>query len=124
MTIHRLSRNGAGYVFELTDTFCQLTARVIGRYSIGYILLKIISGTVDNSLQIERFLGGCLICGSVLMRVDLIKLVRHVKFVQSLLFFMNLAGRFHPLFGPVLMVTYACLSNTLLLTGTLRLLSN
>ena len=41
-----------------------------------------------------------------------------------LTFFMSLAGRFHPLFGPVLMVTYACLSNTLLLTGTLRLLLN
>ena len=51
-----------------------------------YILLKIISGAVDNSLQIERFLGGCLICGSALMRVDSIKLVRRVKFVQSLLF--------------------------------------
>lgn len=24
---------------------------------------------------------------------------------------------FHPVFGPILMVTYACLSNTLLLTG-------
>ncbi|KAI0073518.1 hypothetical protein K474DRAFT_1686181 [Panus rudis PR-1116 ss-1] len=28
------------------------------------------------------------------------------------------ATRFHPVFGPVMMVTYACLSNTLLLTGT------
>src|SRR5687767_5487436 len=27
-----------------------------------------------------------------------------------------LPAQFHPLFGPVLMVTYACLSNTLLLT--------
>ena len=27
------------------------------------------------------------------------------------------AANFHPYFGPVLMVTYACLSNTLLLTG-------
>ena len=26
-------------------------------------------------------------------------------------------ANFHPVFGPVLMVTYACLSNTLLLTG-------
>jgi len=26
-------------------------------------------------------------------------------------------AKFHPVFGPILMVTYACLSNTLLLTG-------
>ena len=32
----------------------------------------------------------------------------------------NLASAtFHPVLGPVLMVTYACLSNTLLLTGAL-----
>ncbi|KAJ7155368.1 receptor-activated Ca2+-permeable cation channel [Mycena crocata] len=31
---------------------------------------------------------------------------------------------FHPIFGPVLMVTYACLSNTLLLTGLVSILSN
>ena len=30
---------------------------------------------------------------------------------------MQLAAKFHPIFGPILMVTYACLSNTLLLTG-------
>ncbi|KAJ7765480.1 hypothetical protein DFH07DRAFT_1015251, partial [Mycena maculata] len=29
----------------------------------------------------------------------------------------DLSTEFHPIFGPVLMVTYACLSNTLLLTG-------
>jgi hypothetical protein len=29
------------------------------------------------------------------------------------------AAKFHSVFGPILMVTYACLSNTLLLTGTL-----
>ncbi|KAI0774788.1 hypothetical protein BD413DRAFT_472139 [Trametes elegans] len=28
------------------------------------------------------------------------------------------ASRFHPVFGPFLMITYACLSNTLLLTGS------
>ncbi len=28
-----------------------------------------------------------------------------------------LSAQFHRVFGPVLMVTYACLSNTLLLTG-------
>ena len=124
LNIRRLSRNEAGCVFELTDTFCRLTARVIGRYSIGHVPFKTIFGTVDNNLQIERLLGGCLICGLVLMRVDLIKLVRRDNFVQSLLFFMNLAGRFHPVFGPILMVTYACLSNTLLLTGMLRLSSD
>ena len=26
-------------------------------------------------------------------------------------------AKFHPVFGPLLMITYACLSNTLLLTG-------
>lgn len=31
---------------------------------------------------------------------------------------------FHPIFGPVLMVTYACLSNTLLLTVLVSILSN
>lgn len=30
---------------------------------------------------------------------------------------LQLAAKFHPIFGPILMVTYACLSNTLLLTG-------
>ncbi|KAG6844774.1 hypothetical protein H0H87_003892 [Tephrocybe sp. NHM501043] len=34
------------------------------------------------------------------------------------------AARFHPIFGPVLMVTYACLSNTLLLTVLVSILSN
>ncbi|KXN87398.1 hypothetical protein AN958_08829 [Leucoagaricus sp. SymC.cos] len=34
------------------------------------------------------------------------------------------ADRFHPVFGPVLMVTYACLSNTLLLTVLVSILSN
>ncbi|KAL0953781.1 hypothetical protein HGRIS_004965 [Hohenbuehelia grisea] len=34
------------------------------------------------------------------------------------------AVKFHPLFGPVLMVTYACLSNTLLLTVLVSILSN
>ncbi|KAF9466080.1 receptor-activated Ca2+-permeable cation channel [Collybia nuda] len=34
------------------------------------------------------------------------------------------ATQFHPLFGPVLMVTYACLSNTLLLTVLVSILSN
>jgi len=29
----------------------------------------------------------------------------------------KVAENFHPIFGPILMVTYACLSNTLLLTG-------
>jgi hypothetical protein len=29
------------------------------------------------------------------------------------------ATTFHPIFGPFLMVTFACLSNTLLLTGQL-----
>ncbi|KAI0644236.1 hypothetical protein C8Q79DRAFT_974910 [Trametes meyenii] len=33
------------------------------------------------------------------------------------------ASRFHPVFGPFLMITYACLSNTLLLTGPLRTFS-
>ena len=33
-------------------------------------------------------------------------------------------GDFHPIFGPVLMVTYACLSNTLLLTGVPCVCSN
>ncbi|KAF8159446.1 receptor-activated Ca2+-permeable cation channel [Crassisporium funariophilum] len=34
------------------------------------------------------------------------------------------ATTFHPVFGPVLMVTYACLSNTLLLTVLVSILSN
>ncbi|KAF5383692.1 hypothetical protein D9615_003626 [Tricholomella constricta] len=34
------------------------------------------------------------------------------------------ATQFHPVFGPVLMVTYACLSNTLLLTVLVSILSN
>ncbi|KAF8966304.1 hypothetical protein BDZ97DRAFT_1808888 [Flammula alnicola] len=34
------------------------------------------------------------------------------------------ATKFHPVFGPLLMVTYACLSNTLLLTGPSCILSN
>ncbi|KAF9045820.1 hypothetical protein BDZ89DRAFT_1058779 [Hymenopellis radicata] len=34
------------------------------------------------------------------------------------------ATRFHPVFGPILMVTYACLSNTLLLTVLVSILSN
>ncbi|RDB20824.1 Calcium channel YVC1 [Hypsizygus marmoreus] len=34
------------------------------------------------------------------------------------------ATQFHPIFGPVLMVTYACLSNTLLLTVLVSILSN
>uniref|UniRef100_A0A8H7XT63 Ion transport domain-containing protein n=1 Tax=Psilocybe cubensis TaxID=181762 RepID=A0A8H7XT63_PSICU len=34
------------------------------------------------------------------------------------------ATTFHPIFGPVLMVTYACLSNTLLLTVLVSILSN
>ncbi|KAF8892277.1 hypothetical protein BD779DRAFT_1670602 [Infundibulicybe gibba] len=34
------------------------------------------------------------------------------------------ANQFHPVFGPVLMVTYACLSNTLLLTVLVSILSN
>ncbi|THU87990.1 hypothetical protein K435DRAFT_762223 [Dendrothele bispora CBS 962.96] len=34
------------------------------------------------------------------------------------------ATEFHPVFGPVLMVTYACLSNTLLLTVLVSILSN
>ncbi|KAJ6518806.1 receptor-activated Ca2+-permeable cation channel [Mycena sanguinolenta] len=34
------------------------------------------------------------------------------------------AGQFHPSFGPILMVTYACLSNTLLLTVLVSILSN
>ncbi|KAF8216497.1 hypothetical protein K438DRAFT_2007356 [Mycena galopus ATCC 62051] len=34
------------------------------------------------------------------------------------------ANEFHPTFGPVLMVTYACLSNTLLLTVLVSILSN
>ncbi|KAJ7180666.1 hypothetical protein C8R46DRAFT_1070191 [Mycena filopes] len=36
----------------------------------------------------------------------------------------DLSPKFHPIFGPVLMVTYACLSNTLLLTGEFQILSN
>lgn len=31
------------------------------------------------------------------------------------------AAQFHEYLGPIMMVTYACLSNTLLLTGTLAL---
>lgn len=34
------------------------------------------------------------------------------------------SNEFHPIFGPVLMVTYACLSNTLLLTVLVSILSN
>ncbi|KAJ7247668.1 hypothetical protein B0H12DRAFT_1124984 [Mycena haematopus] len=34
------------------------------------------------------------------------------------------ANEFHPIFGPILMVTYACLSNTLLLTVLVSILSN
>ncbi|KAF8653547.1 hypothetical protein AX16_003910 [Volvariella volvacea WC 439] len=34
------------------------------------------------------------------------------------------ANQFHPFFGPILMVTYACLSNTLLLTVLVSILSN
>ena len=29
------------------------------------------------------------------------------------------SAKFHPFLGPLLMITYACLSNTLLLTGAL-----
>ncbi|EIN06002.1 hypothetical protein PUNSTDRAFT_127492 [Punctularia strigosozonata HHB-11173 SS5] len=36
----------------------------------------------------------------------------------------ELAFKFHPFFGPVLMVTYACLSNTLLLTVLVSILSH
>ncbi|KAF8586037.1 hypothetical protein K439DRAFT_1646379 [Ramaria rubella] len=36
----------------------------------------------------------------------------------------NNATTFHPLFGPILMVSYACLSNTLLLTGVQQILSH
>ncbi|KAJ7043628.1 receptor-activated Ca2+-permeable cation channel [Mycena alexandri] len=36
----------------------------------------------------------------------------------------DLSPQFHPIFGPVLMVTYACLSNTLLLTVLVSILSN
>jgi len=36
----------------------------------------------------------------------------------------NRAANFHPVFGPFLMVTYACLSNTLLLTVLVSILSN
>ncbi|KAJ7612493.1 receptor-activated Ca2+-permeable cation channel [Mycena polygramma] len=36
----------------------------------------------------------------------------------------DLSTQFHPIFGPVLMVTYACLSNTLLLTVLVSILSN
>ncbi|KAH6915984.1 hypothetical protein BKA70DRAFT_1418899 [Coprinopsis sp. MPI-PUGE-AT-0042] len=34
------------------------------------------------------------------------------------------AAKFHPIMGPILMVTYACLSNTLLLTVLVSILSN
>ncbi|CAL1715034.1 unnamed protein product [Somion occarium] len=34
------------------------------------------------------------------------------------------ASRFHPIFGPVMMITYACLSNTLLLTVLVSILSH
>nr|GAT43589.1 predicted protein [Mycena chlorophos] len=34
------------------------------------------------------------------------------------------ASQFHPTFGPILMVTYACMSNTLLLTVLVSILSN
>jgi len=34
------------------------------------------------------------------------------------------ATKFHPVFGPVMMVAYACLSNTLLLTVLVSILSN
>ncbi|KAF5350239.1 hypothetical protein D9758_007832 [Tetrapyrgos nigripes] len=34
------------------------------------------------------------------------------------------SAEFHPIFGPILMVTYACLSNTLLLTVLVSILSN
>jgi hypothetical protein len=33
----------------------------------------------------------------------------------------SIIARFDPVFGPILMVTYACLSNTLLLTGRYRM---
>jgi len=36
----------------------------------------------------------------------------------------RLPAQFHPVLGPVLMVTYACLSNTLLLTGESKVTLN
>lgn len=38
-------------------------------------------------------------------------------FNRTKLICIEFEANFHPIFGPILMVTYACLSNTLLLTG-------
>ena len=54
------------------------------------------------------------------MRVASIDQVRRST-VDILLPLTILQAEFHPIFGPVLMVTYACLSNTLLLTGLCQL---
>jgi len=41
---------------------------------------------------------------------------------RSYRYLLNIIADFHSVFGPMLMVTYACLSNTLLLTGKLAVL--
>lgn len=61
--------------------------------------------------------GGCLISGLDLTRLVSIEQVSlsHTYFSFQLSIH---AGEFDHVFGPILMITYACLSNTLLLTGT------
>lgn len=41
----------------------------------------------------------------------------HFFLRQTFKFYAYALATFHPVFGPVLMVTYACMSNTLLLTS-------
>ena len=61
--------------------------------------------------------GGWSIYGSALMQLVLKRLVsRHRETFVTI--YSPFAAEFDKIFGPILMVTYACLSNTLLLTGT------
>ena len=42
-------------------------------------------------------------------------------YIITLLTVFHITAQFHDYLGPIMMVTYACLSNTLLLTGALAL---
>lgn len=62
--------------------------------------------------------GGCLTFGLASTPAGLINPVWRLFLVFSVLAkILYIPAKFHPVFGPILMVTYACLSNTLLLTG-------
>ena len=66
--------------------------------------------------------GGCSTCGLVWMPADSIMLVGATERATSMFVLIRIltsSAKFHPFLGPLLMITYACLSNTLLLTGAL-----